>query len=1180
MLKAGGRFCVALIVLILLISIVPYTFAEGAAQISGQVFIDKDQDGFADSPGQGLSGVDISLIKYDNGSETTVATTISGDGGAFNLPGVADGTYYVKVLLTGNYIAAPMVEGGSFLLPSSGNSGRTPLFNVVGGSSININLGATIKGGSVKVIAFGDENANGGRFSSEPFIRDALVEAIYEYGGMEYVIASTVTNKEGTATLRNLSPGLYRIAVTLPDPYIIGPLGEKINTFYNCIVPSDSSRGMSEPLYLKGGGSLGLGAGGVLTGKANGLIWLDSNHNGIKDAGEGGMQGVKLVLSNPASGVQREIETSLEGSYLFEQLQEGHYSLNIELPQGYMFAPKGESAISSAFSTSGSLNFSVALGQTTNVPVVGVVPASSIGVKVFHDEMPDGFYSEGERPFSGADIRLDCAGESKNIATDENGVAFFPIVPSGEATITCTLPQGQVFSVSAEGENANFLYSDVASSKLSRVIKIEPETDSSFFVAVTLPSSISGTVFDDANISGIYDEGEGFIEGVEIHAVNSAGNIVSSATSDENGNYTLSNLLPSEYKVRFVIKSPYIFSDTSNTGAAMENKVVLQTPEYGETNAIMLSPAENYLNVDAAVFKSALVNGSVLFGYPDEGFSGNLGGVEGVSVSLLNEDLMPVSEYTIASTDSSGNFSLKGALPGKYYLGYKLPEGMVFSDPMLDSREMVTDSFTLQSSDVRQENTVYAVKTSNITGKVFVDNDVDGKFSEGDTPLFGDLISLTYGNELIYVATMVEDGNYTIPALRPGKYSIKLTLPEGYLVALCNGSPFVPAVSNSTVSEITVNMGENITIDAAASPSASLSISSFYDNNLSAAVDELDVPYQMANIVIANNNFEAEYTVTTDEKGFATIPALHIGDYTFSITLPNDHAVFSPKATPNKGAWEGTFSVNDINSILNIATVQFGGLSGAVWNIGGGNESIANVTIELYYANGTLAAKALTGAEGNYSFTNMYPGEYYIKSQIHAGYRYARAVDAATRTSIILSEGVNTKAESGQSDIIPLNMGEFKTNQDIGMGAMGQLGDFAWLDLDGDGMQDEGEPGIPDLTIRMYQYGELAAETKTDAYGRYMFDSLYPGEYTLVAIAPAELASTRRQTEFVLVGSILPENQTGEVKAEGVMVPSKARNLNADLGFKLVSPGVYPANMLNLPTKDWTPLVPYEPLRR
>ena len=28
MLKAGGRFCVALIVLILLIGIVPYTFAE------------------------------------------------------------------------------------------------------------------------------------------------------------------------------------------------------------------------------------------------------------------------------------------------------------------------------------------------------------------------------------------------------------------------------------------------------------------------------------------------------------------------------------------------------------------------------------------------------------------------------------------------------------------------------------------------------------------------------------------------------------------------------------------------------------------------------------------------------------------------------------------------------------------------------------------------------------------------------------------------------------------------------------------------------------------------------------------------------------------------------------------------------------------------------------------------
>ena len=42
---------------------------------------------------------------------------------------------------------------------------------------------------------------------------------------------------------------------------------------------------------------------------------------------------------------------------------------------------------------------------------------------------------------------------------------------------------------------------------------------------------------------------------------------------------------------------------------------------------------------------------------------------------------------------------------------------------------------------MRQENTVYAVKTSDITGKVFVDNDVDGKFSEGDINSSGDLIS-------------------------------------------------------------------------------------------------------------------------------------------------------------------------------------------------------------------------------------------------------------------------------------------------------------------------------------------------------------------------------------------------------------------------------------------------------
>lgn len=41
-----------------------------------------------------------------------------------------------------------------------------------------------------------------------------------------------------------MTPGTYRMRVVLPDPYIIGPLGEKINAWYNCFPPCDSNEGL------------------------------------------------------------------------------------------------------------------------------------------------------------------------------------------------------------------------------------------------------------------------------------------------------------------------------------------------------------------------------------------------------------------------------------------------------------------------------------------------------------------------------------------------------------------------------------------------------------------------------------------------------------------------------------------------------------------------------------------------------------------------------------------------------------------------------------------------------------------------------------------------------------------------------------------------------------------------
>ncbi len=57
----------------------------------------------------------------------------------------------------------------------------------------------------------------------------------------------------------------------------------------------------------------------------------------------------------------------------------------------------------------------------------------------------------------------------------------------------------------------------------------------------------------------------------------------------------------------------------------------------------------------------------------------------------------------------------------------------------------------------------------------------------------------------------------------------------------------------------------------------------------------------------------------------------------------------------------------------------------------------------------------------------------------------------------------------------------------------GALGDKVWDDLNGNGIQDPGEPGVPDIIVTLYKCdGTLVAKDTTDATGAFFFDNLIP----------------------------------------------------------------------------------------
>lgn len=1175
------RNAALMLAVITLLAFLPGLIVQaGTSSVKGLVFFDGEENGVPDAGERGLDNAELTLIKVSGASESIVKQVRSGEDGSWAFEGVEAGDYYLQVSLPLEYYHVLYEGGQAVTLPAQGRHSRTTEFTLGEGETITHNIPASKKNAYITITAFGDLNMNGGRMSSEPLLRDVQVELLYTREGREYVITTGKTDREGILQFRELTPATYHIRATMPEPYIVGPLGAKFNPFYNVIKPGQNNVGISEPFTIER--SQGMGIGGVKAGSLSGKIWMDSNMDGVMDANEGGYAGLVLTLTHLGMDVTRTITTTEEAGFTFEYLQAGEYSLTAELPEGVMFAlPGSQSVFHDGYAQTQSVNIQVTEDQPATLSPIGVMPASSIRLFAFLDSNVNGLLDESEPSFMNAQVDI-LSGETvmTSVMTDAQGQAYFPRVRDGEITVQVSLPDGQVFTIPG-GDEGNAFASVSAASSLKVTKALQKGETLSLYAGATLPGAVSGVLFDDNNLNSALDNNEAGLSGFTVQAIDQNDNVAASVMTGENGAYELTGLVPGDYKVRILLVSPYIFSQASQSSQGQVNKVVSQTVAYGETETIAVGPGSAVENVDAGAFRSAVVQGAVLLGDEETGFLETASGLQGVKITLLDENKAEVSEYTVAVTDESGKFLLKGALPGTYYLSFTLPEDAKFSRPLSDEITYISDSVTLKASDEMAISPIYAVKTGTISGQAFYDADNNGVFNENDQGLSAVSVELVNNKTLeSYETQSDENGVYRLSGIRPGNYEATVILPEGYAIDF-NEYCLVPyAITGQSSATHDIGMGQRMenTLIPALKP-ITISGSAFYDNDLSKSKGTGDTAYP-TQVTLLHKRTESAATFNTDEAGNFTLENMFPGVYQMSLTLPQDFLVFAPEATNDaSGLWKADVRLEETNPILELAVVQLGRITGSVWNMDGSMNDVSGIEVKLIDDNGVQVRQANTDANGGFAFTGLMPVNYRLAATLPGEYRFARQMDTASRPSVILSDSVGMEATVGQSELIKLNMGEQKTAQDIGMGALGRLGDYAWLDTDGDGMQDGGEPGIPGLQINLYQYGQLTNQAVTDQYGRYLFDKIYPGSYTIKVEMPNEIKPTIRQTDFKLVASVLEPTNENTATAEGVIVPSGGRNLNADLGFVLRQDNVYPDSLQNLPQKDWTRINEQQPRR-
>ena len=147
-----------------------------------------------------------------------------------------------------------------------------------------------------------------------------------------------------------------------------------------------------------------------------------------------------------------------------------------------------------------------------------------------------------------------------------------------------------------------------------------------------------------------------------------------------------------------------------------------------------------------------------------------------------------------------------------------------------------------------------------------------------------------------------------------------------------------------------------------------------------------------------------------------------------------------------------------------------------------------------------------TDVAGAYGFTNLVPGVYFVGFTLPTGFEY-------TWQDLGGDDALDSDAAWATGYTIPTTLisGENDPTWDAGLYLPASLGDTVWDDLDGDGIQDGGEPGIPSVTVNLYDAATNLVDSRlTDANGNYLFDDLIPGEYTVVFVRPAGYQFTQQ----------------------------------------------------------------------
>ena len=833
---------------------------------------------------------------------------------------------------------------------------------------------------------------------------------------------------------------------------------------------------------------------------------------------------------------------------------------------------------------------------------------------IYNDADAWWYFNDADKPFEGVTVRLldadgnpvkDASGVDITTKTDADGQYTFTRLPLGSYKVEVVPGEVKVDGADVNladykqtyGYGSSVTRDQVGQGKLVTPAPIEltaaaPNATEIDFAFVK-PVSVGNFVWFDANKDGIQDADEVGVAGVTVTMdgqldmdplLDADGNLVKPVTTDANGKYVFTNLLPGSYGLTFTIPAGY----SETVKKAGDDRAV---DSDGAETWPVLKQGQDDMTVDLGLIADGTIGDTLFWDVDNNGGSEPSGAdkpLAGVTVKLTYTTPAGAEKTLTTVTDENGKYSFKDLAPGDYVV-------------TVDKASLATvcPECTAQTHAPSGNLTASEGQELSLTSKVTLspglmsNNDQDWAFTGVANTAIVKAIAdpvevpaggFTPGTSVTYTLTVTNEG----PSPATGVVA-QDKLPSGVTFLSADGDGTYDAASGKwDLSGEVIEKGATrtlhitVTVDASAAGSVVTNTATIEkqdqigdkkpDNTssvpLTAGYTIAGKLYNDANASFSSDNGEAPYagvtvallkrdgtpvldkdgnpvTAVTDAEGKYSFVGLPLGEYSVSVVDPTSGPLEGTKPTEAyTGRYKTTADVRIAEATGSVIDVNFGFVKPAsvgdyTWmdvnrdGIQDADEpALPGVTVTLTYEDGSAVTDAsgnpvgavTTDANGKYVFENLLPGGYKVSFQAPAGF------EATT------SEAGDDRAADSNGASASVTVAQGQTDDTIDFGAVGTgvIGDQLFVDVNqnGGGAPDAGDKVLPGVKVTLTWTGPggitRTYETTTDADGTYKFENLLPGDYK-VSIDPETL-----QTAEPLL-DVLTHSPAGDVENKTVV---------------------------------------------